>query len=95
MLAQCGALDAGDQVLLAEVSVAPIALGPATLLREPTDSLRLDQAPGSVPQPRSLSIPRRHPDGLACGLPAASSAGHVERHGETGLDEAELLKLPK
>jgi len=30
---------------------------------------------GSVPQPRSLSIPRRHPDGLACGLPAASSAG--------------------
>jgi hypothetical protein len=70
-----GALDAGDQVRLAEGSVAPIARGPATLLREPTDSSRLAQAPRQRPQPRSLSIPRRHPDGLACGLPAASSAG--------------------
>jgi len=40
-----GALDAGDQVLLAAGSGAPIALGPATLLREPTDASRLAQAP--------------------------------------------------
>jgi hypothetical protein len=46
--------------------------------------------PGSVPQPRSLSIPRRHPDGLACGLPAASSAGQSLARGAAARPAARI-----
>ena len=35
--------------------------------------LLLLKPPG--PQPRNLSVPRSHPDGLACDLPSVSSAG--------------------